>query len=145
MISTSYQPITTSVNWARGTLLTSEDVLFGMSSQDDNTGVPLPVSVLLEQEHDEECIVYLSFDAFNSEDNYTNGRLVAVSELTSAEYTITTSFQIPCKNISELRPRTEMNETRILLNECSTKELATLFDMVSISYEIGTDTAEVDN
>lgn len=115
-----------------------------MPSHDDNAGVPLPVSLLLEQEHDEECVVYLDFDAFNSADNYTRGRLVAVSDITSAEYTITNAFQVPCKNISELLPNTDMEDTRIPLNECSADDLQMLFDMVSINYTIGTDAAEVD-
>lgn len=115
-----------------------------MSSQDNDADIPLPVSVLLEQEHDEECVVFLDFDAFDSGADYTQARFVANSEITSAEYTITNEFSVPCQNISELLPGTPMEETRIPLNECSDDELETLFNMVSINYTIGTDAAEVD-
>lgn len=114
-------------------------------SSPDTDAIPLPIRILLEQEKDEKCSVFLDYEPYTTSDNYTKGKLVSVSELTSAEYTITDKFQIPTENIKELSPDIDAStNARIMLSGCTETDLETLFNRVRIAYTIGTETAEVE-
>lgn len=114
-------------------------------SSPDNLAIPLPIRLLLEQEEDEECNVFLVYDAITANDEYTKGKLVADSEITEAKYTISDKFSIPVKNIQDIEPDTETANRKIWLGGCSEDDLKTLFKRVTIAYSFGEETAEIGN
>lgn len=113
-----------------------------MSSPDENT-IPLPIQVLLEQETDEECNVFLVYDAITANDEFTKGKLVASSTITEAKYTISDKFSVPVKNIQNVEPEGETANRKIWIGGCSEKDLEELFDSVTIAYSLGEETAEI--
>lgn len=109
-----------------------------MVAQIDND-LPTPVRVVLDQEQDEDCQIYLDYDEPDATKEYTTGRLIAVSNRTTAEYTITDDFQIPIHNIRDVISEQDDDAQRIWLHGCETEELQTLFNLVSVAYSLTTE------
>lgn len=106
-----------------------------------NNSVPMPIEILLETEVDEECSVFLQFDHFQPGDEYTTGKLIAASDITSATYSITEEFSIPCKNIRDVtRGNADTGVNQIWLDGRDDEELAQLFNMVTFNYQLGGET-----
>lgn len=100
--------------------------------------IPLPIRILLETEVDEECSVFLQYDHFQPGDDYTTGKLIAASDITSATYTITEEFSVPCDNIREITTgNVATGVNQIWLDGQDDDELATLFNMVTLNYQLG--------
>lgn len=97
--------------------------------------LPLPVRVVLDQEQDEDCHIYLDYDELDATTEYTSGRIIAVSTRTTAEYTITDDFDIPEHNIRDV-VSDDLTETRVRLQACDTDDLQTLFNLVTIEYSL---------
>lgn len=128
----------------RGELLTVKVFYESMSSPDKNT-IPLPIQVLLEQETDEECNIFLVYDAITANDEFTKGKLVASSTITEAKYTISDKFSLPVENIQAVEPEGETANRKIWIGGCSEADLEALFDSVTIAYSLGEETAEIGN